>query len=451
MVPVKRLLNAVTIGAMCLLPLPAMAESLADALTAAYRNSNLLEQNRAVLRAADEDVAQTAALLRPVLTLNADTDYTRTQFSEGLSASLSLTASLTLYDFGRSKAAREAAKQSVLATRQSLIGVEQDVLLNAVKAYVSVRQQQDAVVLREANVRLITQELRAANDRFEVGEVTRTDVSIADARLASARSSLAEAQGALTVARENYRLAVGNYPGVLDPLPTPPKLARTLDEARSIGMRTHPTVRPLQFEVAASEANVALAKANMNPSLSGRAYLKDGKQGGDTKSLSLNFNQTLYNGGKSSSLYRQALARRDSTRSRLLFSTSAVAQRVALAWSDLTVANAKIASSDRQIESAQTAYDGVREEAKLGARTTLDVLNAEQEVLTAKNTRLSANASRYIGVYALLSEMGLLTVDHLKLGIPAYDPEAYYNAVQNGPATSSQGKRLDRVLKAIGK
>jgi len=448
---VKRLLNAAAIGALCLSPLPAMAESLADALTAAYRNSNLLEQNRAVLRAADEDVAQTAALLRPVVTLSADGSYAKTQYTDGLSSSLSLTASLTLYDFGRSKAAKEAAKQSVLATRQSLIGIEQDVLLNAVKSYVSVRQQQDVVGLREANVRLIAQELRAANDRFDVGEVTRTDVSIADAALASARSALAQAQGALTTARENYKLAVGNYPGVLAPLPKSPKLARSLEEARSVGMRTHPTVRQLQFEVAAAEANVALAKANMGPSISGTAYLKDGKQSADTKSLSLNLSQTLYNGGKSSSLYRQALARRDSTRSRLLYSTAFVAQRVALAWSDLTVANAQIAASDRQIQSAQTAYDGVREEAKLGARTTLDVLNAEQEVLTAKNSRLSANASRYIGVYALLSEMGLLTVDHLKLGIPAYDPEAYYNAVKNGPATSSQGKRLDRVLKAIGK
>ncbi|MGC5198712.1 TolC family protein, partial [Aphanothece microscopica] len=112
--------------------------------------------------------------------------------------------------------------------------------------------------------------------------------------------------------------------------------------------------------------------------------------------------------------------------------------------------NASIRAGDLQVRSAQTAFDGVREEARLGARTTLDVLNAEQELLSARVTRVSAEATRYIGVYGLLSSMGLLTVDHLKLGIPTYDPEGYYNAVRNAPALSAQGKKLDRILKTIG-
>jgi outer membrane protein len=160
--------------------------------------------------------------------------------------------------------------------------------------------------------------------------------------------------------------------------------------------------------------------------------------------------QTLYAGGGPSSLYRQSLASRDQARAALNQTAATVLQAVGAAWFNIDVAKANIAASDRQIRSAQTAYDGVREEAKLGSRTTLDVLNAEQELLSAKTARLSAQSSYSIGVYTLLSRMGLLTTEHLNLGIPTYDPEAYYNAVKNAPATSSQGKRLDRVLKAIG-
>jgi outer membrane protein len=165
----------------------------------------------------------------------------------------------------------------------------------------------------------------------------------------------------------------------------------------------------------------------------------------------LTLSQTIYNGGRSSSFYRQSLASRDSARASLNQTVAVVLQSVGAAWSNIEVAKAGISASDRQIRSAQTAYDGVKEEAKLGSRTTLDVLNAEQELLSARTARLSAQASYYIGVYTLLSRMGLLTVDHLKLGIATYDPEAYYNAVKSAPATSSQGKRLDRVLKSIGK
>ena len=111
---------------------------------------------------------------------------------------------------------------------------------------------------------------------------------------------------------------------------------------------------------------------------------------------------------------------------------------------------ASIEASDRQIRAAQTAFDGVREEAQLGARTTLDVLDAEQELLDARNARLQAEAQRYVGVYQVLATMGLLTVDHLQLGIATYDPEAYLKAVEKAPAHSAQGKKLDRILEKIG-
>ena len=127
-----------------------------------------------------------------------------------------------------------------------------------------------------------------------------------------------------------------------------------------------------------------------------------------------------------------------------------VAQNVGNAWANLAVSAASIDASSQQITAAQAAFDGVREEASLGARTTLDVLDAEQELLDARAARLQAEARRYTGIYQLLSTMGLLTVDHLKLGIPTFDPAAYYNAVKTAPATSAQGRRLDKILEKIG-
>jgi outer membrane protein len=430
--------------------LPLRAETLTDALIAAYRNSNLLEQNRAVLRAADEDVAVALSALRPVIAIGGDASWSD-QRAESTTASIALSAEITLFDFGRNRLALDVQKEVVLATREALVNVEQQVLLAAVRAYVSVRLSEEIVALRQSNERLITQELRAAQDRFDLGETTRTDVALAEARLATSRSDLIAAQGDLLVARENYRLAVGRYPGNLAPPPPAPRTARSLDEARSVASRTHPLIRQAQREVTVGELNMARAKAAMGPTLTGRAQMGYDSQTKRGDSVSIGINQTLYAGGRLSALYRQAFARRDQARAGLLQTTAEIGQQVGEAWANLTVSSASIEASDREILAAQTAFDGVREEANLGARTTLDVLDAEQDLLLARTNRVSVEANRYVGVYVLLSTMGLLTVDHLGLGIPTYDPAAYYNAVKDAPATSAQGRKLDRVLKSIGR
>ncbi len=431
------------------------AETLADAMIAAYRNSNLLDQNRAVLRAADEDVAISVSSLRPVVSYTAQAgwrkaDVTGASSVEGLSASLTLSAELTLLDFGRSRLGIEIARESVLATRQALIDVEQQVLLVTVQAYVDVRLAQEVVVLRQSNYRLITQELRAAQDRFEVGEVTRTDVAIAEARLASSRSALAAAEGDLMIAREAYKAATGAYPGRLAALPKAPKLPRTMEEAQSVARNTHPQIRQAQHLVTVADLQVELAGAAMKPTLGAGLSASRNADGLDTQSFGLTLNQTIYAGGRLSAVYRQALAGKDRARAGLQQTAVVVLQNVGVAWANLAVSAASIEASDRQIRAAQTAFDGVREEATLGARTTLDVLDAEQELLDARNARLQAEARRYVGVYQVLSTMGLLTVEHLQLGIATYDPEAYYDAVKQAPSHSVQGKKLDRILEKIG-
>ncbi|MDH3263620.1 MAG: TolC family outer membrane protein [Paracoccaceae bacterium] len=430
------------------------AETLADTLADAYRNSNLLEQNRALLRAADEDVAQAVAALRPVVDFIASARYFDPAIpstGRNTSASLDLTASITLLDFGANRLAIEAARESVLATRAALLGLEQQILLGAVQSYMDVISAAEFVRLREANVRLITAELRAAEDRFEVGEVTRTDVSIAEARLAGARANLAAAQGDLQVAREAFRAAVGREPGALSGPGRAPATAASLDEARAVAVRTHPALRQAQHEVSVAEFNVERAKTAVRGRLTGDVGVGLNQDGDGDASVGLSFRQPIYQGGALSSAYRQALAARDAARASLLSTRLAIEQEVGTAWAILQVTAAQIEASDRQIRAAQVAFEGVQEEAKLGARTTLDVLDAEQELLDARTLRLDAGSAQVVAVYRLLSAMGLLTVEHLGLGVPVYDPGAYYDAVRNAPATSVQGRRLDRVLESLGR
>ena len=458
----RKLLGMVAVISAVLAAPAARSETLADALIAAYKNSNLLDQNQAVLRAADEDVAIAVAGLRPVVQYTIQSGFasqeyrvgTATPWAESLNTSISLSASLMLLDFGRTKLGIQIAEESVLATRQALVNVEQNVLLDAVAAYVDVRLQSEIVALRQSNLRLITQELRAARDRFDVGDVTRTDVAQAEARLAEARSGSSAAEGNLLLARERYKAATGAYPGRLAALPRAPATAKSLEAAQAVALRSHPSVLQQVHQAKIADLAVAMARANMKPTLTGRAAINENfsgrAEGLDSQTLGLTFNQTIYAGGELSALYRQSLAGQDQSRAGLRQVGVVVTENVGRAWAGLSVSAASIESGDRQIRAAQTAFDGVREEATLGARTTLDVLNAEQDLLDARAARLEAEANRYVGVYQLLSSMGLLTADHLKLGIPTFDPQAYYKAVRNAPATSAQGKRLDKILEKIG-
>lgn len=443
--------------ALSLAAIPAGAETLTDALIAAYRNSNLLDQNRALLRAQDEGVAQAVARLRPVISYALESAHTRTQRSptapgtwqSSLDTQLALQASLVVFDFGRNALAVEQAKETVLATREALVNLEQQVLLDAVSAYVGVRLAEAKLDLGRSNVRVIQEELRAAQDRFEVGEITRTDVALTEARLAAARANLASAEGDLLVARESYLAAIGAYPGRLTVPPAAPMTARSLEEARGLAQTNHPLIRQAQREVTISELGMARAQANLKPSISFQAQVSQDDRGLGQEVVGLTLSQTIYQGGGLSAAYRAAIAQRDAARAALLQAGVDINESVGVAWSAVQIFTASIEASRREIEAAQAAYDGVVEEARLGARTSLDVLDAEQDLLDARVSLVEAEAGRYEATYRLLSAMGLLTVEHLKLGVPTYDPAAYYNAVKNAPALSAQGARLDRILGTV--
>lgn len=447
------------------MPGAARAETLSDAMADAYKSSGLLEQNRAVLRAADEDVAIAVSNLRPVLRWAGDVtrqfgdaaSLGATRNLEGTSVSMGLNAELLLWNGGRSQMEVDIAKETVLATRQALIAVEQLVLLRAVNAYMDVRSRAEIVQLRQNNIRVITQELRAANDRFEVGEVTRTDVALAQARLAEARSNLAQAEGDLAIAIEDYRFAVGRGPGNLTQPPVMQMPARDLDAAKAIAMRTHPDIRRAQFEVTAADLGVLLARAATQPEvrLTGRLGVTENFNSDNftrSGSIGVETGGVIYQGGQLRAVARRAIAQRDGRRGALLDVQRTVAQTVGTAYAQVQVAQAAIEAVDEQIRAARVAFRGVREEATLGARTTLDVLNAEQELLNAQANRITAASNEYKAFYALLRAMGLLTVENLSLRVPQYDPTAYYNMVKDAPsAVSEQGRQLDRVLQGIGR
>lgn len=464
-------MRAIFLGAgfaMALLAAPAaQAQSLADTLIAAYRSSNLLDQNRALLRAADEDVAIAVAAMRPVVSFAMGAnqriplnDLNRPGRDDSLSLSFDLGAEITLIDFGRGQLAKEAAKAIVLATRHALVDVEQNVLLNAVRAHLDVRTATESVALQRATLGVIDQEVRAARDRFELGENTRTDVSLAEARLAGARSILAAAEGDLAAAREAYKLATGAYPATLRAPPALPATARSLDLAQEIARQTHPAIRQAQQEVIAADLNAERVGKDNLGSVTGTASISQGFVSGsalsDTRSsrdasLGIRYSRPLYQGGRDQALHRRAIAQRDARRAGLHQVTAQVLQNVGVAWSTIDVARARISAAEQQIRAATSAFEGTREEARLGARTTLDVLNAENDLRDARNALLTAQASLQFASYNLLSAMGLMTVEHLNLGIPTYDPEAYFNAVKGAPSRSPQGQALDRVLQRIGR
>ncbi|GAA3869655.1 TolC family outer membrane protein [Celeribacter arenosi] len=441
-------------------PLTASAESLGDALASAYRNSGLLDQNRATLRATDEGVATALGDLRPSIGYTGQISRSDSRvpgvgtIQGEWTKQLTFNATMELYTFGRNKLAVDVAKEAVLATRETLLNIEQQVLSSAVAAYMSVREAQALVNLRDNAVRLNVQNLRASRDRFEVGEITRTQVSQVEAQLANARAQLASAQGELSSARETYKVAIGNYPGTLSSPPSVRLPAKSVDEAVSIARSNHPAIKTLQHRAAAADLAVEIAERSMLPTIEGSArvtFVDD--LGTQDRNVGVTASGPIYQGGKIASAVRKAIAERDSSRAALLQAAREVEQSVRSNWALLNVYGAAEQASQTYVQAQRVALNGVREETDLGASTTLDVLDAEQDLLDAQVSAIQAQIAREAQYFFVLQSVGALTASNLKLNVPIYDPAAYYNAVKDGPTSyvSPEGEKLDRVLKSLGR
>jgi len=448
--------NASTIAvvSVCLLAGSAGAETLTDALISAYKNSPDLKAQRASLRGTDEDVAKAWAARRPTLSAQTSTgiNHSFAFNSDSSFATLNLAASLTLWDGGMSKLAIKTAKASVKVGRATLIETEQRALMAAVTAYMDMIRDKNLLKLADTSLDVASQQVKASHDRLAVGEVRRTDVSQVEARQALAQSIVALRQGTLEISREAYHIATGVYPGGLAPPSTLPPLPKTENAARALGLRLHPSIVRAHNLITIADLNVARARAAMRPriTLQGSLGINANAPTGDTASLSINGSMPIYQGGSLTSTLRQAQVLAEKARFDLQRSGQLVVQGVNRRWSQLMIARATITARRNEVSSAQVALRGIRDQANLGTSTALDVLDAERVLFEARTNFATAHHDEEIAAYGLLSATGLLTAQHLGLGVKIYDPAKHYHQVEKAPGPSKRSKLLQRLLHRAG-
>ncbi|KAB7616192.1 TolC family outer membrane protein [Amylibacter sp. SFDW26] len=438
---------------------PSFATTLTDALIQAYQTNPSLRIGQNSLRATDEGVAQARGALRPTISATASTNRTLNETTDRASSSdtAALTTSVPIYAGLTGLNGVDQAKFNVQASRQALVDTEQTVLLNAVTAYMDVRRDQRNVELARNSVKVLSEEVRAARERFEVGEVTRTDVSQAESRFAASQSSLETSRAALKRSIDFYIATIGSAPKNLRTPPPAPKLPKSANDAENIAIARNPQILQQQFLVKAAEKSVDIARGNKRPTITGSISAQqsnaDLTDTSDTSAiLGLSVSQPIFQGGRLNSAERQALAQLDQEKSELQLAGVQVRQEVQSAYATWEASKASIRARREQVRAAKIAFEGTSEEAKLGARTTLDALNAEQELLEARSDLVSAIRDEYVNAYTVLSAMGLLTVDHLQLGIETYNPDTNYSAVAKpSPLGKKRLDTLDKILKRNGK
>lgn len=418
----------------------AHAETLNEAFATAYATNPRLIAERARVRATDEGVPIARSGMLPDVFANAQVGLSTTdingprQGSSGESAAVSLNASQVLYDGGRTSNSIDSAVSAVDAARARMTATEQDVLFSVVTAYMNVRRDQQFVTLARNNVRLISEQLRAARDRFAVGEVTRTDVSQAEARLAQAQAALAAQEGSLARSFQLYGRVVGAPPGDLAPPPPLPPLPPTLADAVAEGLEHNPSIAAERFDEERARSDIATAQGALLPTvtLEGQVSYSDDNSsrqltsGVSSAQVQVNARLPLYQGGEAYARIRQAQALQSQAMTEIHVAARQVQEQVENAWTDLDTARIAIRAGRQQVAAAQIAFEGVREEAKLGARTTLDVLDAEQELLSARSDLVSAQRDEYVAGFAVLAAIGRLTIAGLGVDAAPYDPNANY-------------------------
>lgn len=457
------ILQATAIGLFMAMTPPVFATTLTDALIQAYQTNPALRVGRSGLRATDETVRQAKGALEPTISGNISADRFESpnpSTDTTPSTSASITATLPIYAGGTLLRGIEQARFNVLGGRQSLISTEQSVLLDAVTAYMDVRRDQRNVQLAKNSVRVLNEEVRAARERFEVGEVTRTDVAQAESRLAASESGLQINIAALKRSVDFYIATVGSTPKNLRTPPAAPKLPATANAAETIAIARHPSILQQQFAVKAAEKAVEIAKGNKAPVISANAGVSRSNNnsttfgGGSDKQtqgrIGFDIDQTIYRGGRLNSAQRQSLALLDQENANLQLAGIQVRRNVHSTYATWTASKANIVAGRKQVRAAKIAFDGASEEAKLGARTTLDVLNSEQDLLQAQSDLVTAIRDEYVNAYGVLSAMGLLTVDHLGLGIESYNPDTNYKKVNGVNKFGQKRLKIFEKLKKLG-
>ncbi|MCA6290630.1 TolC family outer membrane protein [Phenylobacterium sp.] len=439
----SRWLAAVSLAALSLAPSAASAETLAEAIAMAYASNPTLQAQRAQLRALDENWYQARAGYRPTLSVSGRATWSETTIPgtrplvdvENNSGSAVLSLTQPVYSGGRVASAVSAAEADSLSGREGLRRVEAQVLGQVIQSYVDVRRDQEALRIRQTNVAVLQRQLDESRARFEVGEITRTDVAQSEARLAAAVALLNSAQATLATSRASYEAVVGQAPGNLAPEPPIGSLLpASVEQAWDLAESGSPVVRAAEYAEQASRARIAGARAEQMPTVALQGQL--GYSGlasplhTDAYSRALSGSAVvsipIFSGGQTLSRIRAATERNTVDRLGVENARRTVRQTITQSWSTLQAARSNIEATDKQVRAARIAAEGVVQEQRVGLRTTIDVLNAEQELRAAELAQVSARRDEYVAAAGVLSQVGRLQVGYLVPEVPRYDPSANF-------------------------
>jgi len=423
----------------------ASADTLKEAMAAAYSSNPQLMAQRAALRAVDEGVSRARSGYLP--NLSGNYTYSNGESTQGGVTSpnsnerYGLTASANLFRGFQDKNSVSQAKTTVKAGRAQLQSVEQQILLSAVTAYMNVVRDVATVDLRKNNIQVLERQLQASQDRFRVGEVTRTDVAQSEARLENAKSALLNADAALASSRAQYRRVVGQTPGTLETPAMKPELPVNLDAAIELAMELSPGVLSARYNEQAAKYGVRSAKGALLPTVGVQASWDESTRSGvdefdrsfslttDAKSIGVQVTVPLYAGGARYSDIRRAKQLQSQRRLDIHQAERVAQENVFVSWDRYRATVGRITSSQASVRANEIALEGVKQEAYVGSRTTLEVLNAEQELLNARVSLVGAQRDEIVAAYNLVSATGKLTAVDIGLGVDVYDEEKYYKEV----------------------
>ena len=422
----------------------AWGQSLEETLILAYNSNPTLQAERANLRAIDENRVQAQAGRLPTVTADASISRQHVESqstfviggqrvssnseSDSTPKNYSISANQVLYGGGQISGTIDQATAQIMAGRESLRAVEQGVLVDAVTAFMNVRRDARVVEIRRNNAEVLAQHLQAARDRFEVGEITRTDVAQAEARLSGAQAELSAAQSQLAVSRAAYERVTGQPPATLEEPPSLPDMPESLADAAEYAYAASPQLLAAQYSEESARHGIRVARSNLRPevTLSATASAaRDSTFSGDERdsaSVMGRVSVPIFTGGLNRSRVRAAVAQEEQARHQVREARRVVTEGVTNAWSNYVTSLAVIESSRQAVRANEIALDGVEQEAYVGIRTTLDVLDAEQELLESRLTLVTAERDSYVAGYQLLQAMGLVSAERLGLAVDVYDP-----------------------------
>jgi len=436
--------------------LPARSETLEAALVQAYQNNPSLNSQRAATRAIDEGVPQALAGYRPKVTVTGTGgEQTSSTTSKSITAgvgtwstlagyngpaSVGATVTQTLYNGFQTANKTRQAESAVLAARATLRVTEQTVLLNGATAYMNLLRDGAILDLQRRNVEVLQEQLRQTRDRFNVGEVTRTDVAQAESSLAAGRSQVLLAEANYTASVATYRQVIGVEPGKLAPASPVDRFSpHNLPGAVAVGTATNPAVATAEYNVDVALLAVKVAEGALYPTVSVQGSYSQNWLSTQSLATMNSYNAAvlgtlsvpIYQGGAEYSLIRQAKETLGQQRLALDTARDQIRQNVVQAWGQLEAAKANIDATQAQVQASEIALNGVREEARVGQRTTFDVLTAQQTLVNARVALVTAQHDRVVASYTLLSAVGRLSPDVLGLHVAAYDATVHYKQVRD--------------------